>query len=303
MDAGAVRRMGAGKGVATVNDDKSDDSKVTGEVKKPAGHIVRVELDEKLLFNYGRRVNKPLYDDGYLIKGALCGAMGDEYRPAPYSIEPERGGRIPLLGYSKHTADELRKRIEQFGDPEAASVIDMKTLFSKPLPDEWPEMVGFSVRIWPYIASTVGMQSSSVREQREGKRTVVPSPPAPAVIRRERKVRARSIDYFQHCALTRPAITREEAYCEWLERKFEASGAELVEAQMIRFRHISACRGPKPGDGPRDESAMRMVRFSTADMAGILQVTDAKAFSQFLTMGISRQKFAGFGMVKVHPLH
>ncbi len=282
--------------------DKSDDSKSTDEVK-PAGHIVRLELDEKLLFNYGRRVNKPLYDDGYLIKGTLCGAMGDDYRPAPYSIEPERGGRIPLLGYSKYSADELRKRIEQFGDPEAASVIDMKTLFSKPLPNEWPEVVGFSVRIWPYIGSTVGMQSSSLRKHKEGQRTVVPSPPAPAVIRRERRVRARSIDYFQHCALTRPAITREEAYCEWLERKFqEDSGAEVVEAQMIRFRHISACRGPKAHDGPRDESTMKMVRFSTADMAGVLQISDPKAFSQFLTRGISRQKFAGFGMVKVHPL-
>jgi hypothetical protein len=248
------------------------------------GHIVRMELLRERLYNYGRRVNKPLYDDGYLIKGALCGAMGDEYRPVPYSIEPERGGTVPILAYSKYSADELRKRIETFGDPEAMAIIDLKTLFSKPIPEEYPEDVGFDVRIWPYISSALGLP----RERDRGR--TVPSPPAPPVLRRERRVRARSIDYFEHASIINPAITREEAYAEWLMKRFEDSGAEIVDVQMIKFERIPACRDN------------HMVRFAAPRMQGILHIHDQKVFHQFLQVGASRQKFAGFGMVKILAL-
>jgi len=275
---------------ASETDVDDEDKPVAGEKSTAlppmtkTGHIVRMELIQDLLFNYGRRVNKPLYDDGYLIKGALCGAMGDEYRPVPYSIEPERGGRLPILAYSKYSADELRKRIETFGDPEAMAIIDLKTLFSKPLPEEYPEDVGFEVRVWPYIASALGMP----RERDRGQ--TVPSPPAPPVIRRERRVRARSIDYFEHAAMMNPAITRDEAYAEWLMRRFENSGAEIVDVQMVKFEKIPACRDN------------RMVRFSAARMQGVLHINDQKMFHQFLQVGVSRQKFAGFGMVKMLAL-
>jgi len=268
----------------------ADDGAASGEKSTAlppmttTGHIVRMELIEDRLLNYGRRVNKPLYDAGYLIKGALCGAMGDEYRPVPYSIEPERGGCIPLLAYSKYSADELRKRIETFGDPEAMAIIDLKTLFSKPIPEEYPEDVGFEVRIWPYIASALGLP----RERDRGR--TVPSPPAPPVIRRERRIRTRSIDYFEHAAILDPSITREEAYADWLMRRFENSGAEIVDVQMIKFEKVPACRDS------------RMVRFSAAKMQGILHINDQTMFHQFLQVGVSRQKFAGFGMVKMLAL-
>ena len=276
------------------------------------GHIVRLELDKKLLLNYARRVNKPSYDEGYLVKGALRAAVADDdsYRPRPYSMGAERGGRIPILGYCPHPAEEILERMRNFGDPEGCNIVAMDTVFSKPIPAEYPEHVGFSVRVYPYINSTVEVKRAY--EHKPQRR--VPSPPAPMVVRREPERHSRDIDYFDYAAAKRPDISRDEAYSEWLKWAFacaegkmygrhhdvdaaeveatavENSGAEIVEAQMIDYARISSYRQE------------RMVRMTSVMMAGVLRIADQRKFGDFLTSGVGRQKFAGFGMLKLHPL-
>jgi hypothetical protein len=274
------------------------------------GYIVRMELNKKLLINYARRVNKPAYDEGYLVKGALRGAVADDdnYRPRPYSIEPERGGHIPILGYCHRSAEEILERMK-FGDPECTNIVAMNTVFSRPLPDEWPEHVGFSVRVYPYINSTVEVPRA--REKPVQRR--VPSPPAPMVIRREPERHSRDVDYFDYVAAKQPDISREEAYARWLKWAFactaghmdgrhdvesslvetaavENSGAEIIDAQMLDYGRI---------DSYRQE---RKVRMTSVRMAGVLRIVNQKTFGGFLTTGVGRQKFAGFGMLKVHPV-
>jgi len=186
----------------------------------------------------------------------------------------------------------------------------MDTVFSKPLPEEWPEHVGFSVRVYPYINSTVEVKRA--RERPPQRR--VPSPPAPRVIRREPESHSRDVDYFDYAASKRPDISRDEAYSEWLKWSFacaagmmygrhhdvavaeveaiavENSGAEIIEAQMIDYSRVCSYRHE------------RMVRMTSVKMAGVLRIADQQKFGGFLTNGVGRQKFAGYGMLKLHPL-
>ena len=217
-------------------------------------HIVRFELDEQLLLNYARRVNRPTEDINYVVHGALCGAINGpvaaavDHTPRPYSIEPKRGGTYPIVGYIGEDAEKLKARIAQFGDVEASQIIHMNTLFTKPLPKEWPEHVGFSVRV----------------------------------------------------SQERPFLRTEEEYVDWMTPLFEERGATIDEAYMVDFGIYRACRRSHPdASGYRSE---HWTNLPDARMAGILRINDQALFGSTLPTGLGRQKFAGFGMVKLHPL-
>jgi CRISPR-associated protein Cas6/Cse3/CasE subtype I-E len=227
-------------------------------------YLVRMELSEKNLYNYYRRTGRREADEGYLIKGALSGLLTDAHRPTPYSIEPSRGGTVPILGYVKETAEALQLAIDQFADPEAASILVPGTLFTKSLPTQWPSRVGFSIRVSPH------------------------------------KRGAQHRDYYSAEVSRRPEITREEAYIEWLTRRFEGSGAELQEVYLLEAQPIRVCRPhTAKGDAPRQEIMMSL---TDAKMAGILHITDQDAFARFLPLGVGRQRAFGFGMLKLHAL-
>ena len=115
-------------------------------------HEVRLELDAERLKHYWRRVGRRRYDPGYRVKGALAGIFGelrDDHVLRPFFVCATKGRTIPVIGYSTYTADQLRLRAHQVGDPEAVSMLDERSVCSKELPRYWPKFLGFSVTAAP----------------------------------------------------------------------------------------------------------------------------------------------------------
>ncbi len=252
-------------------------------------HEVRLECGCDPLKFFGRRVGRRHRDADYNIKGTLAAAFDDHgvsdddgSSPAimqrrkrtntpclrPFFKGPIRGRTIPVWAYSTLSADELRYRAEQFGDPEALSVIDPRSLCSKPLPRRWEKRVGFSVTAIP----------------------VEEDEPSYYDMRREKD----------------PSISREEAYREWLTKQLEepkgwpaGTGVRLVEARLMNAPQVKKVwRAEKEDGGGR--RAEYPVYLTVVDLIGTLEVESSSLLNEFLLVGIGRERGFGYGMLRIH---
>ena len=93
---------------------------------------------------------------GYLTHCVLGELFGD-LSPRPFALRGNgRGGagRIQtVLGYARASAADLRQRAMETARPDAWEAVDLETLASKPMPDQWPETARFSfeVRCCPVV--------------------------------------------------------------------------------------------------------------------------------------------------------
>ena len=252
-------------------------------------HEVRLELECDPLKFFGRRVGRRHRDADYNAKGALAAAFDDhgvsdddDCSPAimqrrkrtntpclrPFFKGPIRGRTIPVWAYSTLSADELRYRAGQFGDPEALSVMDPRTLCSKPLPRRWEKRIGFSVTAIPV---------------EEGE-------PSCDIMRRKKD----------------PSISREEAYRDWLTKQLEepkgwpaGTGVRLVEACLVTApQNKKVWRAKK-----KDENGRRMeyqVYLTVVELMGTLEVESSFLLNEFLLVGIGRERGFGYGMLRIH---
>lgn len=261
-------------------------------------HEVRLEFICDPLKYYARRVGRRHRDVDYTIKGAIAGVFDDrgvpenairlrakelggdspafmEYRKRnntpclrPFFKGPIRGRTIPVWGYSTLSADELRWRSEQFADSEAFSVMDPRSLCSKPLPRYWSKRVGFSV-------------------------TAVP-------------VKEGQLSYYDMRKKKDPSISRQEAYVEWLTGQIEkpegwpqGTGVKLVEASLTTTpQSKKVWRAEKNDeDGRREEY---QVYLTVVELIGTLEVESSYLFNEFLLVGIGRERGFGYGMLRTH---
>jgi CRISPR system Cascade subunit CasE len=172
-------------------------------------YLMRVEFHERLWHKFWRRTGRTIYDVGYLAHGYLVAAFG-EHAPRPFLVGATKGGCVPLEGYAPVSGEQLQSHVDLFADAEAASIIVPGTLRTKrlPSPDQWPEYVGFSVRVNPVVRN------------------------------------GHDRDWFLVAREKNPGVTRDEAYTEWFNVQLEKSksGVELVRATLDTWEILRACR-------------------------------------------------------------
>jgi CRISPR system Cascade subunit CasE len=232
-------------------------------------HLMRVEFHERLWHKFWRRTGRTIYDVGYLAHGYLVAAFG-EHAPRPFIVGAPKGGCVPLEGYVSVSGEQLQSRLDLFADAEVASIIVPETLRTKklPRPDQWPEYVGFSVRVNP-IARALRAPEQQKKHDR---------------------------DWFFVAQEKNPEVTREEAYTEWfnLQLAKSKSGIELVRATLDTGEILQAAR-------PDDNRVDRLTHTPAAQMSGILKLPSDRTNLSILTNGIGRGKAFGFGMFQLRP--
>ena len=91
----------------------------------------------------------------------------------------------------------------------------------------------------------------------------------------------------------RVALYAEDRLREWMHRKAEASGFELVEESLV----VGA---PVDDVFRRNGKAGKHVG---VDFQGLVRVTDRNRFKQAFEKGIGSAKAFGFGMLMLQPVH
>jgi len=107
----------------------------------------------------------------------------------------------------------------------------------------------------------------------------------------------------------RVGLLREEEQIEWLTRKGQDCGFEILmkdvedeNGEIRQVPRVSICpegkqRGRKREDGRSHETTHRAVCFD-----GLLRITDANAFRETLVSGIGPAKAFGFGLLSIAPV-
>ncbi|NPV02161.1 MAG: type I-E CRISPR-associated protein Cas6/Cse3/CasE [Brevinematales bacterium] len=92
---------------------------------------------------------------------------------------------------------------------------------------------------------------------------------------------------------TRAAILNYEGQIEWLKRKAEQSGFEILDSPSLSVEHAANGRFHKKG-APGLHIGMRF--------SGAIRVTDRDKFREAFYHGIGTAKAFGFGMLMIKPL-
>lgn len=208
-------------------------------------------------------------DFGYALHALLHAAFG-EHAPQPFRyLDAEQG----FLAYSRLSAAELAQ-LAALADPDVAAALGLgqtpnhKGMSVRPFPTQWAtgHTLGFEVRVRPII--------------REGKT-------------------GRERDAFL-AALEKAGdgeLDRSEVYGQWLRDLLaRQSGAELVDASVIRYQQLGVMRKGQKGSTD-DVRHSRLVFGPDAVMAGQLRVADPQAFAQLLAQGVGRHRAFGFGLL------
>jgi CRISPR system Cascade subunit CasE len=250
-------------------------------------HMVQLGLDSKGLTTLGKILHLPLAqtDTGYLVHCALGELFGDD-APKPFSIENEsqNGRRVRVLGYTAADGETLQTNAQMDASPTVYEICDWDRLAAKPMPETFPEGMAlqFELRACPVVrkaSSGEGVnQHGETRSWNEGD----------------------ELDAFLAEAWTRPEeddLSREQVYCNWLDRQFEIrGGAELQSAGMTRFSIERMTRRVPNGNGERKADTIKR---PDVTLTGTLTVTDGDALVDLLRSGIGRHKSFGYGLLKV----
>ncbi len=238
-----------------------------------AVYEVRLELGHEALKFYNRRVGRRRRDWGYMVKGALAAILFGDASEGRQLIKPWyygriKGGTVPVRGYSTMCADQLRWQMQQFGDPEAVSMVDPRSICSKPMARYWSPRVGFSVVANPrdnYYEARTKLDPSMSREE-----------------------------VYVEWLSNQLGRTAERA---------TGSGAKLIEATMISARRLMATRcgaeGRREGEQERKEYETPI---ETIELTGTLEIESSRVFSEFLLGGIGKNKAFGYGMLRIHDV-
>lgn len=85
----------------------------------------------------------------------------------------------------------------------------------------------------------------------------------------------------------------QEEQLQWLRRKIEAAGCNLIEARIVHQDRIYAKR--------RRDNHKRAMQFVSAHFDGLLQVQDPGILLQVINNGIGSGKGMGFGLLSLAP--
>ena len=215
-------------------------------------------------------------DLGYVLHAALKAALQD-LAPKPFRLIETAPGRHAVLAYTEASAEALVARAVS-AESDTESVLGLRTLESKPMPSRWP--VGgrfrFELRARPVVRSGSDKNGEGARER----------------------------DAFLHaCHAARDTpVDRGTVYAVWLaEQLARHRGARLPQGKDGRpqalLRAFQRLRIARRGA----DRALREVDGPDAVLAGMLEVTDAEAFTELLRRGVGRHRAFGYGMLLLKP--
>ncbi len=215
----------------------------------------------------------------YLVHSVLAEAFSG--CPTPFDVQ-DKGRLLRVLFYSDKDAEGLHSHAQLASSPEAYEAVRWDETASKPLPDALPNdtALQFHVRSCPVVRkASAGQGKNAEGEVREWDAGT-------------------EMDAFLSRQWTsEEELSREEVYCDWLDRQFrERGGAEVKEVTMEGFSITEMTR--RSGEDGRSVYSMKR---PDVTLSGKLQVTDPEAFSTLLRSGIGRHKSFGYGMLKIRP--
>lgn len=228
--------------------------------------LLRLTPDRTALTKWAVRQRQPsgVRDVGYVWHGLLRAVFGD-MAPKPF-VDRLDAGANEVLGYVRAFTPL------QDVEPLAAQAAGLDRLQSNPMPMAWRagRLLSFEVRVRPIV-----------RSRQAG--------PSTRPIELDVAVAARRSD---------PAITREQAYGQWLAGELARDGAsELVRMRLAGFSRSRTARR----HGPQGGRNWGSVEGPDAWLRGILRIADAERFSALLARGVGRHRSYGFGCLLVAP--
>lgn len=215
----------------------------------------------------------------YLIHSVLSEAFSD--CPSPFTAQ-EKGRIFRILFYSEEHIDDLAPRVKVGASPEAYTAIRWDEGASKPLPDPFPEAMTlqFELRACPVVRKA----SAGEGKNKDGERRTWEE--------------GDELDVFLAEQWTNEeSLSRDKVYTDWLDRQFDnRGGARLQSVSLAGFTLAEMTRRSRNSD----RSVKKMKR-PDVTLTGILEVTDAGAFSDLLMSGLGRHKSFGYGMLRIRP--
>ena len=216
-----------------------------------------------------------VYDEGRVLHHLVDEVFGPGALRPFRLLVPPRHTRGNLYAYSALDAAALREAAQIQAKPEHLTVLELRHLESKPMPENWRpgQRLGFDLRMRPVrrLSSPLPTRTGPLREGTE-------------------------MDAFWHEALRnhaetcdgmkRAGRTRESVYLDWLAEQL-ASGAALdtKSSRLVRFQRSLIARRDKSVEGP------------DAVIHGTLTVTNGAAFARLLAHGVGRHRAYGYGML------
>jgi len=230
-------------------------------------NLVQAQIDLQALHRWGARrsTNRHAADEGYILHGLLTGVFGKKTLQPFRLLYPKGAASASLYGYSQLDASALAQHIDEFAEPEFRDVFSSER--GKPMPATFAagRELGFDVKVRP------------IRRGRRENGTIG-----------ER-------DAFLAAALANPdkPLDRETVYRAWLEEKFAACGAQLVNdaCRMASCKRVAMYR----------RSGADRVQGSDAIFNGNVVIQDSEKFVSMLQSGLGRHAAYGYGMVLLRP--
>lgn len=188
---------------------------------------------------------------------------------------PSRQQCGTLYAYTATSEAALRSCFHACASPEAADILEMQALATRPLPTSWQAgaRYGFDIRLRPVV--------------RLAKDITTPQ----AVWKRHAEVDAWFARKLRCSDADRHALpTRDEVYLDWLANLMApAACLERDHTRIAQLHHRDIVRGRTTRKG--------------VDIVvhGTFAVRDPKAFSRILARGIGRHRAYGYGMVLLRP--
>lgn len=209
-------------------------------------------------------------DMGYAWHALLAATFGD-LSPAPFRVLEPKGRSLRILGYSSHSASELREHAAAFAEPEAFEALGVADMASKPMPGEFRQgqRFGFEIRTRP-----------TSRRSGEGQET-------------EKDVFLRALDREPE----RMDHDRSRIYIDWFRDKFVDRGVTLESCAIDTFRLSRTLRRNRS----QDRSNLVPVTGPEVIFTGSLVIMDGQRFQEVLTNGLGRHKTFGYGMLLLSP--
>lgn len=267
-------------------------------------YLIRLELPLRGIMALARRRRLPQheFDEGQAVHCAL-GELFRDYAPRPFALPNERSrsrkqGCLDIHAYSSVSKSDLLQRVDAFGDIELHEQFDRSSLKERTLPERFPEVVGFSVRLCPIVRMSRDVRLDVSLPGREGS------------IRIERKSRNKKrrgceVDAFEAACIRShreglgaiDSAQRGEIYLDWfreLASRIDGIEVETARLQAQRWTHLWR----------RDHAAKRTSRkLCRPDVVvtGRLRISDQSQLRERLRRGIGRHKAFGFGMLLLRP--
>ena len=234
----------------------------------PELSLLRLQPDRTAWAQWAARQRQPrgVLDEGFVWHGLLQAVFGTN-APKPF-VDRAAVGSNELLGYANE-AEPLEDV-----DPLAARAAGIAGLRATTMPSEWRagRMLSFEVRARPIMRTRQGDEPGRTVEL-------------------DAAVIARKHD---------PAISREQAYEQWLGRELARDGAaQLTSMRLAAFARTRVTRRQgAPGDRAWSPGALEG---PDAWFRGSLKIAEPDAFSALLRRGVGRHRSFGFGCLLIAP--